>query len=703
MWPKRFISIVRCFLRRQASPAGQPQDVLEIHDNWPVQLPEAHGPLIGRATQMRLLDRLPHEGGIFVLEGEAGIGTTHLMLHWANKHTADFPDGCYYADLNGTVAQNQNEAIVTGILQALGVSPTAADRPEQLLDLFRSVAAGKRILLLLDNAVSPAQVASLLPDGNFAVLVTSRRSLADLGKTHGAQRIPLGKLTTGESLALLREAGDPARVDADPAATAAVIGVCQRLPLALSLAAEQLLASPGLTMGELAADLSAREVGATLVVSLNTDLTFPVVLESAYGKLPARVKRTLWLIAAQPCRALDKFALAALTGLDAPAFEADLALLTRYKLVEHRRDGRIQLQSMIREFAAGHADPEEVRLAERRLIHFLVLTAQNAGNAMAKGWTGPMKYPAVPGVTPLVFAEQQQALKWFRAERRTALTLLGAVGPREPQASRLAVLYLPYLFLTKPWSMCLELIGHGVRIARDAQDHFDLARCLHGMAWVLHELRRDAEALPYLRRAMALQDNELDDKQGKAWTAFTFGECLTATGKPSEALRYFEIARAHFDETHQPLGSAFVLSSMAFAVYEHDPEGAISRAEEAVTIATELDNPALRGCSHHQLGLLHQRDGNLEEAVVEFRKALVIRRPTPERWGTADTLLSLGETYAQLHREADARAALTESMAIFADLHDPREYVAKATLTQLQVPPVPPEQNWLPDSEQPHP
>ncbi|GHF63882.1 tetratricopeptide (TPR) repeat protein [Amycolatopsis bartoniae] len=687
MWVQRLVTgFLRLLGREREQRRTSGSTDFELQEGWPVRLPEAQGPLIGRGEPLRVLDELLTRSGIVVLEGEAGIGKTHLMLWWANRVCGQFPDGCLFADLNGVVSESQTEAVLTGFLEELGVSPSAAERPEELPALFRSVTAGKRLLVVLDNAALAAQVAALLPAGEFAVVVTSRKPLADLARTRGATRIPLSKLGIPESKDVLRQIGGAARVDDDPVATAAVIERCHRLPLALCLAAEQLAARPELSMAELAEELEREERVTTMVVSLDTGITFPTVLDATYRKLPPAVARTYRLLGAQPCPALHLSAIAALTGQDLAAARDAVAVLRRFKLVGRTRDGRIALQNMLRDFAAGRAGAEETEEGLRRLLRWYVATAWHAGNAVAPGWAGPALTAGADDIDPLVFSKQeyQKALTWFHTEREAVLALVKTIGHRESTAWKAPVLYLPHLFLSRPWSDCLEFARLGVRIARAAGDDLGLARCLHSLGWVLHELRQDDEALLCLREAMDLH-RRLKDDRGKAWTAYALGESLTATGHLVDALRYFELALAHFRAPEWLFGKAIVLASMAFALDEQDAQRAFAAAEEALSISNRVGICPLQSRSQHQLGLLHHLHGDPLLAIEHFSQAVRLWRRTGERWGEANTLLSLAETYIAVDRIDEASEALTASLELFRALHDPRALVAQATLTKLEA------------------
>jgi len=220
----------------------------------PRQLPGAVGAFTGREAELRWLSGLLAEtadpGGAVVISaigGTAGVGKTALAMHWAHQIASQFPDGQLYVDLRGYDPGEPMTAAdaLAAFLRALGVAgqdiPTETD---ERATRYRSLLAGRRMLVLLDNAGSVAQVRPLLPGTATCVtLVTSRDSLAGLVVRDGARRLDLDLLPVTDAQALLTALiGD--RAAADPVATAALAERCVRLPLALRVAAELAAARP---------------------------------------------------------------------------------------------------------------------------------------------------------------------------------------------------------------------------------------------------------------------------------------------------------------------------------------------------------------------------------------------------------------------------------------------------------------------------
>jgi len=243
----------------------------------PRQLPVAARHFAGRAGALTALAGLAAEAGgtdgtsramvIAVIEGTAGIGKTALAVHFAHQAARDFPDGQLYVNLRGFdpagPPMTPGEAIRI-FLDALGVP--AAQLPASLdaqTGLYRSLLAGRRMLVLLDNARDAGQVRPLLPAGpGCLVLVTSRSQLTGLAAAEGARPMALDLLTGGEAHELLAARLGDERLAAEPAAVQELIGLCARLPLALAIAAARAASQPALPLAALAAEL--RDAGGRL-------------------------------------------------------------------------------------------------------------------------------------------------------------------------------------------------------------------------------------------------------------------------------------------------------------------------------------------------------------------------------------------------------------------------------------------------------
>ncbi|MER7166279.1 BTAD domain-containing putative transcriptional regulator [Micromonospora sp. NPDC000207] len=253
----------------QAVLAGTPVPAVEapaITDRGrrpmhPAMLPPAADDFCGRAEELRRLTGLlagPAAAAppTALLTGMAGIGKTALALRAAHLCRPDFPDGQLYADLGGTRGNAPDPHDVLGwFLRSLGNSeaqiPTRLDERERL---YRSQLAGRRVLVLLDNAADDAQVRPLLPgDPSCRVLLTCRGRLSELP---GVTRMEVGILGPVQALALFAAIVGPQRVSAEPAAARRIVQMCGRLSIGIRVAAARLIARPHWSLGYLAQRLA---------------------------------------------------------------------------------------------------------------------------------------------------------------------------------------------------------------------------------------------------------------------------------------------------------------------------------------------------------------------------------------------------------------------------------------------------------------
>ncbi|MEU9242409.1 NB-ARC domain-containing protein [Streptomyces sp. NPDC048385] len=222
------------------------------HDAVPAQLPPDVPAFTGRDTELRALDgHLAAATAICLVSGPAGVGKTALAVHWGHRAGDAFPDGQLYADLRGSVPGTgpATTDVLAAFLRALGVpGDDLPQAPDERAARYRTLLAGRRMLVVLDDVASADQIRPLLPGTpRCPVLATGRDRLADLVARDGAHRIGLGPLPAGDALRLLHAlVGD--RVAADSLGATALAERCGRLPLPLRAAAEAALTHPALPL-----------------------------------------------------------------------------------------------------------------------------------------------------------------------------------------------------------------------------------------------------------------------------------------------------------------------------------------------------------------------------------------------------------------------------------------------------------------------
>ncbi|MEU9828009.1 AfsR/SARP family transcriptional regulator [Micromonospora chersina] len=341
----------------------------------PAQLPADHPYFAGRravvAAAVELLagDRKP---AALVIDGMPGVGKTTLAVHLAHLLAGRYPDGQLHADLrgfdSGGTAMPPTEAL-RGFLWSLGVAPAAIPaEPHAQAGLYRSLLAGRRMLILLDNCRDWDQVRHLLPGaGGSLVIATSRRRVTGVGGPAGAHPVHLDPLTDVEARELLtRWLGDAAA--AEPAAVDEIVARCGGLPLALALVATRTLGRPGLTLPAVAGELAGADGRLGGFGDAHADLER--AFSWSYRALTPEAARLFRLLPLHPTGELSAEAAAALGGLSPRAARGLLAELGAQLLVEPG-DGRWRMHGLLRAYAVElgeeHDDPAERAAAAERV------------------------------------------------------------------------------------------------------------------------------------------------------------------------------------------------------------------------------------------------------------------------------------------------------------------------------------------------
>jgi len=398
----------------------------------PAQLPADVYGFAGRSEQLARLDALlasdeqPTAVVISAVSGTAGVGKTALAVHWAHRVRDQFPDGQLYVNLRGFDPTGQVMApaeAVRGFLDALGVP---AERIPPSLHaqtaLYRSLLAGKRMLVVLDNARDAEQARPLLPGSPTALaLVTSRRRLTGLVAAEGAHPLTLDLLTAGEARELLARRLGAGRIAAEPQAVKQIITVCEGLPLALTIAAARANQS-GFPLAALAAELA--EAGGRLDALTADDPVSEVraVFSWSYTALTPGAARLFRLLGLQRGPEISAAAAASLAGLPRRQTRGLLAELTGASLVAERAPGRFAFHDLLRAYAADLAhtvDPDDqCRAGVGRLLDHYLHTG-HAADRLLDPHRDPIGLPVpspAPGVTPERLADLGQALAWLAAE-----------------------------------------------------------------------------------------------------------------------------------------------------------------------------------------------------------------------------------------------------------------------------------------------
>ncbi|MEU9795719.1 BTAD domain-containing putative transcriptional regulator [Streptomyces sparsogenes] len=654
----------------------------------PRQLPAAPPLFTGRARELsRLDDLLAGPGGpgravvISAIGGTGGVGKTWLALRWAHAHLDDFPDGQLYVNLRGfdpTGDPVPSQTAVRGFLEALGAAPsTVPTDPDAQAALYRSLTAGKRLLVLLDNARDTAQVLPLLPgSADCAVIVTSRSRLTGLTAAHGASPLALDVLDDAEARHLLARHLGGERVAAEAEAVAALLRHCAGLPLAIGILAARATMDPDTPLADLAEELDETQ---TRLDALDTgDLTADLraVFASSYRALDGDAARAFRLLGLAPGADIGLPAAACLTALPPPRIRALLRRLQAAHLVQEHTPGRYRMHDLIRLYAAERAREEPADGDEDalpRVVDFYLHTA-HAAAALLDPHRDPIPLdPARPGVAPLEPADHGAALDWFTAEHAVLLSTLDvAVEARlDARAWQLALAletFFDYRGHWQDWEAAQHL---AIAAARRLGDRFLEAGAHRGLGNVFTQTGRLDDGEAHLRRALELY-GALGDLVNQAHTHRGLGWVCDQQGRQGEALDHNERALALYRRTGHRAGQAKALNNAGWLrIVLGDHRQALDHCAQAVALNREIGDRHAEAGAWDSLGYAHHHLAEYTEALGCYQRALELVRGFGDRYGETEILGHLGDTHLADGDPGAARPAWRRAVAISEEIGHP--------------------------------
>lgn len=612
---------------------------------------------------------------ISAVSGTAGVGKTAFTTHWAHRVSGRFPDGQLYVNLRGygpDAAVSSAEAL-TGLLRSLGVPPT--DVPHDLdarAARFRSLTAGRRMLIVLDNARSAEQVRPLLPGtSSCLVVVTSRDTLPGLVSRDGARRMNLDLLPEAQALSLLRMLVG-ARIDEEPAAAAALVQHCARLPLALRIAAELANASPDMSLTELVSDLADEQSRLDLLdAGADPYTAVRLVLSWSYGCLDPAEARALRLLGLHPGREFDQISVAVLMETTPERARQLINALIRAHLLERIRSKRYQMHDLLRIYAADLASQEEPQEAKeaalQRLFDFFARST-----SMAMDNILPQEKDRRPRVPPtggpsLEFAGKDQAIQWLETERATLLSIAARTAATSwaAYATVLSTTLYRFLDVYGYFDDAVALHTSAVAAGKYLRDSAAQARALHNLGSVYQRLGRYQEATDNLEQALAVAQ-QFGVSGVAAFVLSDLGLVMLLIGKHELALRHLEQALQLFEDAQDLTGQGQVLNNMGMSFGRlNQLDESLEHIQRSLVLFQSTNDLPRQGYALNDIGVILQRLERYSEAFDHHRQALALAREVGDRaleaealngLGNANRVLGMIESVKDLHEQALAIA-----------------------------------------------
>jgi DNA-binding SARP family transcriptional activator/tetratricopeptide (TPR) repeat protein len=700
-------------LRRTAPEPRQPAASAPVSALPPRSLPYDLPDFTGRDGEMARILAAAAPGRsalrLIAIDGMGGSGKTALAVHAAHCLAPQYPDGQMFVDMRGFTANHEPlepaEALDV-LLRTLGVPDEQI--PDGLMErsaLWRMATGERKLLILLDNVRNAADVQRLLPSGpGSLILMTGRTRMTSLD---GAVTLSLDLLSSEDALDLLAGVIGQARVEAEPDAARALVGLCGQLPLAVRIAAARLDNRPQwsiLTMVDRLRDQAARLDQLDLC-----DRSVATMIGLSYDTLPRDRQNCFRLLGVHPGVEFEVHAVAALTAMPQARVEMILEDLLDARLLTQHTESRYQFHELVRSYAGTLAlaleNEKERQTAVRHLLEYYLDTVDRAAEILQPGRQRVELEPVYRGGSEPGISDPVSALSWLDREypniqsalhharqhgmdRYTAylprslthylqlrgrveelielLTAAVAASRRlgDPVFERLNLMNLaaPYWHLGRPWDV-LEHLERALELATATGDQRGRAECLGRIGVQNNEVGRYADALGHHGEALDIY-RKLGSHRGECATLINLSSTQGTLGRHAEALdsalRAMALSQELGDMDAELLAHVNQANSRAALDDLEQALGCLGRAYELAQLTGALDGQAVVLMRYAGVYLKAAR---LEEAVAAGLEALDIsgRIRRPSITATIENILGTvhrerGEYEAALERYANARA-----------------------------------------------
>jgi DNA-binding SARP family transcriptional activator/tetratricopeptide (TPR) repeat protein len=665
-----------------ADPTLEPHRILA----QPRMLPPDVAHLVGRDTELDVLDKVlsgAPRANLAAVVGPAGVGKTSLAIRWAHRIAERFPDGQLFLDLRGNDPDSPMDTAqaLTQCLRVLGTPGKLVPVTlEEQVALFRSLLANRKVLVVLDNVASAEQCRPLLPSapGCLAV-VTSRSDLRGLAVVNDATMVRLDVLEAREARTLLGDLLDSGdHTDTDPGALDELARLCGYLPLALRIAAANLVGGQHATVADYVTALRDGDRMTELAIEGDPALAVRTTFDLSYRALDDETRRMFRLLGAAPVLDFTVPSVAAACGVPPAGARGLLDRLVATSLVA-QRGNRYQFHDLIRVFATAQADAEDSAAARhaagiRMLSHYL----RTADRAVGLLYSATRRLEPLPVDDPTASAavdSEATALRWLEQEN---CNLLEAVT-RAAEVAEYRVYAWQLADALRGYFQAQGRAGEGLKICAAAQEAAQRSGNLLAEASVL-----DLRGLIYYnlsdyhraidQHTLALEVVRLSgDVHAETESLHNLGRVYAQLGLPAQAMSHHERALALSRESGNREAEALALNYIGVAHLSFgDAVDAIGWHERARDLSRRIGNRYTEARAINGLGLCSWTLGDLDRALAYHRESLALCVELGDRHGEAVAMICLAETHCDAGRYDEATSFVHDAIAKSVRLGDRR-------------------------------
>lgn len=661
----------------------------------PMQLPPTPQ-LVGRRDLLGQLDdflagSLSDEGvpGTVAVVGPAGVGKTTLAVHWGRTTADRFPDGQLYINLHGHDTQRAMTPArtIARALRSLGLPPDAIPaEADELIDLYRSTVAGKRLLVLLDNARSVDQVRPLLTTGpGSATLITSRFRLTGLVVRDGARQVAVGPMSPREAEQLLEHMLGAERLRAEPGAAHSLAEACGRIPLALSIAAANIANHPPASIADHIRDLlDGGNRLAALQTAGDSDSTMQTVLGQSYDALDPDTRLMFRRLGLSPGPDFTVAAASVLAGLSQTEAGRLLDRLLDAHLIGESAADRFVLHDLTRLYARARAETEDSRpdreTARSRLTDWY-LERTFAAQALAfPGYARQSGPEHSPGTD---FDTAAEALAWFDNEIPNLIAALHD-DPIGAHTWRIADGLRPYFATPMNVGDWIDAANTAIVAAERLGNPEARFSGWYSLAHA-HMSRSDyPKAMRSFKTALSIA-RAVDHPHGINGCENFIAQILIYTGHLDEALQRLESMIPAAPSAHSTSSTVVTLSRLGEVYFE------LGRLADSLRVRRQaLELTVKAGARNHEpyvlvnMAIVKHALGDVEEAGALYSRALIILG----QFGDTDLESAAQSELATVHLDAGrpeaARECAEQAWRLAQGLKGPRwSWLARSVLATI--------------------